>query len=172
QAVRQLVLITGDDLIAGLLNRNGLKTGNGNRWTRERVASLRSHHHIPVFKPADDGIEPWLNLGNAAKLLKIAPKTLRLAAQAGQIEAFHLSAIQPHDDVGVEQVEANGGDNEQVHGGNILSMITQKSAPTVAARSAAPEHLFGDTRLRDLKSEIEQLAVNARRSPKRILRAH
>jgi hypothetical protein len=42
-----------------------------------------------VFKPADDGIEPWLNLGNAAKLLKIAPKTLRLAAEAGEIEAFH-----------------------------------------------------------------------------------
>ena len=31
QAVRQLVLIASDDLIAGLLNRNGLKTGNGNR---------------------------------------------------------------------------------------------------------------------------------------------
>ena len=89
QAVRQLVLIASDDLIAGLLNRNGLKTGNGNRWTRERVASLRFYHHIPVFKPADDGIEPWLNLGNAAKLLKIAPKTLRLAAEAGEIEAFH-----------------------------------------------------------------------------------
>ena len=89
QAVRQLVLIAGDDLIAGLLNRNGLKTGNGNRWTRERVTSLRSYHHIPVFKPADDGIEPWLNLGNAAKLLKIAPKTLRLAAEAGEIESIH-----------------------------------------------------------------------------------
>ncbi|WMT79621.1 SDR family NAD(P)-dependent oxidoreductase [Bradyrhizobium sp. Ash2021] len=49
----------------------------------------RPYHHIPVFKPADDGIEPWLNLGNAAKLLKIAPKTLRLAAEAGEIEAFH-----------------------------------------------------------------------------------
>src|SRR5882724_1765444 len=89
QAVRQLVLIASDDLIAGLLNRNGLKTGNGNRWTRERVTSMRSNYHIPVFKPADDGIEPWLNLGNAAKLLKIAPKTLRLAAEAGEIESIH-----------------------------------------------------------------------------------
>ena len=51
QAVRQLVLIASDDLIAGLLNRNGLKTGHGNRWTRERVTSMRSHYHIPVFKP-------------------------------------------------------------------------------------------------------------------------
>ena len=51
EAVRQLVLIASDDLIAGLLNRNGLKTGNGNRWTRERVTSMRSNYRIPVFKP-------------------------------------------------------------------------------------------------------------------------
>jgi len=88
-AVRQLVFIANDDLIAGILNRNGLKSGNGNRWTRERVASMRSNYRIPVFKPAEDGIEPWLNLSNAAKLLQIAPKTLRLAAEAREIEAIH-----------------------------------------------------------------------------------
>ncbi|MDE2501009.1 MAG: recombinase family protein [Alphaproteobacteria bacterium] len=88
-AVRQLALLANDDIIAGVLNRNGIKTGYGNRWTRERVTSLRSHYHVPVFKPANDGIEPWLNLGNAAKLLHVAAKTLRLAAEAGQIEAAH-----------------------------------------------------------------------------------
>jgi hypothetical protein len=40
-AVRQLVVIANDDLIAGILNRNGLVTGHGNRWTRERVTALR-----------------------------------------------------------------------------------------------------------------------------------
>ena len=88
-AACQLVLIANDDLIAGILNRNGLVTGNGNRWTRERVTSMRSNYRIPVFKPADDGIEPWLNLGKAAQLLEVAPKTLRLAAEAGKIEAIH-----------------------------------------------------------------------------------
>jgi hypothetical protein len=88
-AVRQLVLIAKDDLIAGILNRNGLQTGNGHRWTRERVTSMRSNYRIPVFKAAENGIEPWLNLGNAAKILKIAPKTLRIAAEAGKIEAIH-----------------------------------------------------------------------------------
>ena len=39
-AVRQLVLIAGDDVIAGMLNRNGLRTGRGNHWTRERVTAL------------------------------------------------------------------------------------------------------------------------------------
>src|SRR6266699_1132173 len=77
------------DLIAGILDRNGLVTGHGNRWTRERVTSLRSHHRISVYKPADDGIEPWLNLSNAARLLRISPRTLRLAAHAGEIDAIH-----------------------------------------------------------------------------------
>jgi DNA invertase Pin-like site-specific DNA recombinase len=88
-AVRQLVLIANDDLIAGILNRNGLVTGYGNRWTRERVTALRSYHRIAVHKPAEDGIEPWLNLSKAARLLHVAPKTLRLAAEAGEIEALH-----------------------------------------------------------------------------------
>ena len=88
-AVRQLVLIANDDLIAGILNRNRLVTGYGNRWTRERVTSLRSHHRIAVYKPADDGIEPWLNLSKAAQLLHVAPRTLRLAAEAGEIESIH-----------------------------------------------------------------------------------
>ena len=88
-AVRQLVLIANDDLIAGILNRNGLVTGHGNRWTRERVTALRSHHKIPVFRPAADGTEPWLNLNKAARLLGVAPKTLRIAAEADEIEGIH-----------------------------------------------------------------------------------
>jgi DNA invertase Pin-like site-specific DNA recombinase len=88
-AMRQLLLIASDDLIAGILNRNGLMTGHGNRWTRERVTAHRSHHKIPVFRPAPDGNEPWLNLNKAARLPGVAPKTLRLAAEAGEIEGVH-----------------------------------------------------------------------------------
>ena len=88
-AVRQLVLLANDDLIAGMLNRNKLTTGHGNRWTRERVTSLRSHHKIPVHRPADDGIEPWLTLTKAAAHLGVSAKTLRLAAENAEIAALH-----------------------------------------------------------------------------------
>lgn len=87
--MRHLVLIASDDLIAGILNRNSLLTGHGNRWTRERVTALRSHHKIPVFRPAPDGNEPWLNLTDAARLVGVTPKTLRLTAEAGVIEGVH-----------------------------------------------------------------------------------
>ena len=89
EAVRQLVLIASDDLIAGMLNRNGLRPATAIDGPASASRRCARNYRIPVFKPAEDGIEPWLNLSNAAKLLKIAPKTLRLAAEAGEIEAIH-----------------------------------------------------------------------------------
>jgi DNA invertase Pin-like site-specific DNA recombinase len=95
EAVRGLALVMKDHHIAGVLNRNGLKTGNDNRWTRERVTALRSHYKIPVYKPAEDGPEPWLTLNDAAALIGIAARTLRLAAERGEIEAAHPLADGP-----------------------------------------------------------------------------
>jgi DNA invertase Pin-like site-specific DNA recombinase len=94
-AVRVLVRIVSDDLIAGLLNRNGLLTGRGNRWTRERVAALRSHNKIPVYCPEVASEEGWMNLTHAAAFLGVSAKTLRLAAEGGEIEAEHPLADGP-----------------------------------------------------------------------------
>ncbi len=65
EAIRNLSLIARDDVIAGVLNRNGLKTGHSNRWTRERVTGVRSNYGIPVYRESMDGTEPWLNLSLA-----------------------------------------------------------------------------------------------------------
>ena len=89
EAVRVLALITKDDFIAAFLNRNGLETGNGNRWTRARVTSFRTTYKIPVFRRAEPGKEPWLNLRDAAALIGVAPRTLRVAAERGKIDALH-----------------------------------------------------------------------------------
>jgi hypothetical protein len=89
EAVRLLARACSDDVIAGVLNRNDLRTGHGNRWTRERVASLRSYHEIPVCRPQMRETEGWMNLTQAAALLSVSPKTLRLAAEQRQIDAEH-----------------------------------------------------------------------------------
>ena len=88
EAVRSLALIARDDVIAGVLNRNGLKTGYGNRWTRERVTSLRSSYRIPVFRNPPEGEELWLNLSQAAAVVGVALRTLRLAAERGDVKAI------------------------------------------------------------------------------------
>jgi hypothetical protein len=78
EAVAVLARICSDDLIAGVLNRNGRLTGRGNRWTRERVTALRSHHRIPCYKP-DQQQQLWMNLTDSANLLDVSPRTPRLA---------------------------------------------------------------------------------------------
>lgn len=95
EAIRSLSLIARDDVIAGVLNRNGLKTGQGNRWTRERVTGVRSNYGIPVYREPMDGTELWLNLSQAAAVAGVAPRTLRLAAERGDITATHPLAEGP-----------------------------------------------------------------------------
>jgi hypothetical protein len=88
-AVRTLARICPDDLLANVLNRNGLLTGRGNRWTRERLVSLRTHHDIACYDRDRRTSEGWMNLNEAARVLGISPRTLRLAVERGEIDAVH-----------------------------------------------------------------------------------
>ena len=87
--VRVLTRICSDEVIAGVLNRNGLLTGRGNRWTQERVSALRSHHAIPCYDADKCEAEGWMNLTEAANSLGVNARTLRLAVERGEIEAEH-----------------------------------------------------------------------------------
>lgn len=87
--VRVLTRTCSDEVIAGVLNRNGLLTGRGNRWTQERVTSLRSHHAISCYDADQCEAEGWMNLTEAAHTLGVSPRTLRLAVERGEIEAEH-----------------------------------------------------------------------------------
>ena len=88
-AVRSLARICSDDVIAGVLNRNELRTGRGNRWTRERVVSLRAWNEIPCFSRERCGQEGWLKLNEAAAALGVSPRTVRLAVERGEIAGEH-----------------------------------------------------------------------------------
>jgi DNA invertase Pin-like site-specific DNA recombinase len=95
EAVRVLARICADQFIASFLNRNGLRTGRGNRWTQERVTALRSHHGIACYRPEQRSAEGWMNLTEAAKLIGVSARTLRIAAERGEIEAQHPLADGP-----------------------------------------------------------------------------
>src|SRR3977135_1237078 len=51
-------------------------------------------------------------------------------------------------------------------------MVTQEAAPALGGWFASLDHILRDAGLSDLKAELEQLAVDARRSPQRIVNAH
>jgi len=50
---------------------------------------LRSHHKIPVHRPPQDGNIQWFNLTKAAAYIQVSAKTLRLAAERGDICGMH-----------------------------------------------------------------------------------
>src|SRR5512143_1191949 len=72
----------------------------------------------------------------------------------------------------MEQIEANGRHDEQIHGGDLRRVIAQEGAPSPSWRSTPLAHVLGNARLRDLKPELEQFAVDTRCAPQRVLDAH
>jgi hypothetical protein len=52
------------------------------------------------------------------------------------IDPDKFSALQSNDDKDIEQVEANGWGNEQVHGGDVGCMVMQEGAPSSGGRPA------------------------------------
>src|ERR1700688_1113310 len=55
-----------------------------------------------------------------------------------------ISAIKPYNHEAVEHSEANGRDNEQIHGGNVRSVVSQKGPPPLAWWSSVLDHVLGD----------------------------
>ena len=83
-----------------------------------------------------------------------------------------VSAVEPSDNENIEQVETDSWNNEQVHGRDVRRVVTQEGPPSLAGRPPPFDHVLGDARLRDLKPELEQFAVDAWRTPQRIFDAH
>src|SRR5260221_7479155 len=88
------------------------------------------------------------------------------------VDPDKVSARQPDDDQAVEQIKTNGWNNEQVHGGDVRRVVSQEGAPSLGRRSTSLDHVLRDAGLSDLEAELEQLAMDARRSPQRIFGAH
>jgi len=89
ETIRALALVCDDEVIASFLNRNGRRTGRGNRWTRERVVSARSEHGIPRHTADGQREGGWLKLKEAAAYLGVDGKTLRVAVERGEVAAVH-----------------------------------------------------------------------------------
>jgi DNA invertase Pin-like site-specific DNA recombinase len=132
-AVRELAKVCSDDMIASALNHNKLRTGQGNRWSRERVISLRSKHGIPRHSPEQQQADGWLNLTQAAALVGVGPKTLRLAAERGKVPFGH-----PLDD-GPWIFH-----RQDLHGPAIDQLVQQARRRTGKAAEPNPEQLSLD----------------------------
>jgi hypothetical protein len=94
-AVEILSRVCTDDVIAGALNRCGLLTGRGNRWTRERVASVRAKRGLSAFSEERRQEQGWMTLTEAAAHVDLAAVSLRRAVERGEVMADHPLADGP-----------------------------------------------------------------------------
>jgi len=75
--LRRLAVHYSDDVIAGILNRQGRKTATGERFTAHQVGCLRRYRNIPRFQPPAEPLTGELaTIRKAAKILGINTSTI------------------------------------------------------------------------------------------------
>src|SRR5207245_9209133 len=70
------------------------------------------------------------------------------------VDPNDISAVQPDDDEGIEQVETDSWNNEKVHGGNVRRVVTQEGSPSVAGWSPSLDDVLGGARLCYVESQL------------------
>jgi len=85
-----------DDVIAGILNRQGRQTAYGERFTANQVGSLRRYRNIPRFQPSVEAPTGELaTMDQAAKIFGIAPSTVHRWLNEGIIPGEQLTPGAP-----------------------------------------------------------------------------
>lgn len=70
--LRRLAVLYPDEVIAGILNRQGRKTATGERFTANQVGSLRRYRSIPRFQPpAEPPSGELVSIRKAAQILEM-----------------------------------------------------------------------------------------------------
>jgi len=94
--LRRLVVHYSDDVIAGILNRQGRKTATGERFTAAHVGNLRRYRDIVRFQPSAPPAEGELvSVRRAAEILELAPSTLLRWLEDGFIAGEQITAGAP-----------------------------------------------------------------------------
>src|SRR5262245_66544629 len=76
------------------------------------------------------------------------------------VDPDEASPIQPDDDKGIEQVEANARHNKQVHGRNVRRVVTQEGAPSLSWQSMPLDYVSGHRRLGVVQPTKFELVIN------------
>jgi len=75
---------------------------------------------------------------------------------------------------GIQQLEGQPGDSEEIEADDHLTMVSKKGEPAVGRITTAPQasQISGDRALGKLEAKLQKLPVDSRCAPARILRCH
>ena len=91
ELVRELAKVCDDKTIAGVLNRLGFSTGQGNSWRVSRVVSFRHTHRIDGFS----GHEGWMTLEEAARRSEVSHTFVKGLIRRGVLPARQVVQYAP-----------------------------------------------------------------------------
>jgi DNA invertase Pin-like site-specific DNA recombinase len=91
ELVRELAKVCDDKTIAGVLNRLGFSTGQGNSWRVSRVVSFRHTHRIDGFS----GHEGWMTLEEAARRSEVSHTFVKGLIRRGILPARQVVECAP-----------------------------------------------------------------------------
>jgi hypothetical protein len=75
--LRRLAVHYPDDVIAGILNRQGHRTANGERFTANQVGSLRRYRNVPRYEsPTESPTGELATIRKAAQMLGVYTSTI------------------------------------------------------------------------------------------------
>ena len=96
ELLARLAKLYPDDLIAGILNRQGRKTATGQRFTAGHVGNLRRYHKIDRYQSQADVSEGELvTVQKAAEIVGVVPSTLHRWLNAGFIAGEQITPGAP-----------------------------------------------------------------------------
>jgi len=92
--IREMAGTWTDEHVAAMLNRMGLRTGQGLSWNETRVGSYRSTHQIHGYASARNDGE-WLTMRDAATLLGVTNHVMYRLIEAGVLPAKQVMPDAP-----------------------------------------------------------------------------
>ena len=96
ELLRRLAAHYPDAVIAGVLNRQGRRSATGERFTANRVNSLRRHWGIARFEPpAEPPSGELMTIAAAAEILGVAPSTIHRWLNDGFVAGEQLTPGAP-----------------------------------------------------------------------------
>src|SRR5262249_19456056 len=125
-----------------------------------------------VFRiPVEDQKAGSVPEGKCFSKLLNGPSTRRMF---GDVEVQDAPTVVGDDEEAVEYSKRNCWNREEIHCRDGFPMVAKKGEPTLGRLriSRRSFHPTGDAPFRDIKTEHENFAMDARRSPSRILGDH
>lgn len=91
ELIEELVKVCNDKTTAGVLNRLGYRTGQGNSWSAARVAHFRSNHGLTGFQKREDCV----TLEEAASKLGVSHTLVKSLIRKGVLPAKQVVPCAP-----------------------------------------------------------------------------